>query len=421
MAEAEERASPAEIDDILTVMLRLIDFSQDLERNQRDALFRDDAGKIVYVFDENIFELFFQPAIQKHLITSAYSAHWQTGTSRYERGHVPVEAQSALIASEYLLSETLPGAEGPLIYMTGWHRRELLSRIESIIDALREKARSFKENTTVEFLAMLQLYVSGKDNVDYPENLTKDDWLNQDMDKLRAGNMNEDGLRRYRLARISARMLAASKISEPLGQLKRAMSQPIQARLRTFHLDFCPTPGESDKIRSDAEDWFDRLLEEQKITTLPGIKRARGSLWNDAQSLALIRWAATRHAQPKRKIVLITGDILVFNTYRRWYVETKPESAEHYEPFILRRASQYIPMMNLSDAHNDLSSRDAEIHKRVANLFEKIHGAIEALSWRSTFHDWARPRASADPDLKGRRKSQDFGTLLYPAAGNIWR
>lgn len=102
---------------------RLLELTRDMDRNESDADFIRNGGKILYVFDENIFELFIRP--QAYLKYARYIELFYADYWRDEIDDVAVadnmreiNAQSALITAEYIFSGVLPGQESGSIYMT---------------------------------------------------------------------------------------------------------------------------------------------------------------------------------------------------------------------------------------------------------------------------------------------------------------
>jgi hypothetical protein len=362
---------------------KILDLSLDIGRNRLDGDFVAEGGELFYVFDENLFEVFFQPSPNAHIVNSLHSANLHPTRKPRERS---IDQQIALITSEYLLAENLPGAKRNLIYMTRGHRQELRRRIGAINDKLEElfgEEPDVAINELEEKIKALAGVTSKNEAIRFSVN--DDPELTADMTTLADRGAKRDSLRRLQLTRIGAKLLAASEVSEPLDQLKRALIAPIHNRIRTLHLDFTPTRRELQLIEADTGLWLERLkdendLEDQRRRELEGKsassrRRAEGKLWTDAQSLALVRWAA-RKAYSNQRLVMITGDRITFNAYRRWYADLKPGSPSYYESFILRRASHYLPVLNLRDTDNDIS-RSPNDPLDTRSIFTRLQGNVE--------------------------------------------
>uniref|UniRef100_A0A183CN39 Toxin n=1 Tax=Globodera pallida TaxID=36090 RepID=A0A183CN39_GLOPA len=69
-----------------------------------------------------------------------------------------------------------------------------------------------------------------------------------------------------------------------------------------------------------------------------------------------------------------TGDLLLFDAYRRWYFEGRAKNAPS-EPFFIRRVSQYTPLFNPSDSGGDLQA--GNYHRR-SELFSLMRQVIDA-------------------------------------------
>ncbi len=381
----------------LAQILRLLDLNIDIEQNRDDAEFGLSGREFVYVFDENIFELFFEPNRWGYVVSSFYAKEWASPEQRSSSVWRSFEAQSALIASEYLLSEELPGARRQLLYLTPWHRRELAARVVSLTTDISDNARANIDKVVKEINQKKQLLRAFDQGPSATTPLPHlDQFLKEDLAELRAVTKEETPLRRFQLARLAAKALATSVFSEPLDQLRRVVASPLVDRLRTLNQDFSPRSDEVDEIQIDARMWYYRLKQEIASSKFATSRdRTDRAIWSDAQSMALVRWAATKRARDDQRVVLITGDIPLYNCYRRWYQELNPESKEYYEPFFLRRAAQYAPIFNLSGSRNDMSTPSA-LKQEARKLFEIITGAVEVallpfnlsrLRMRSTDHD----------------------------------
>jgi hypothetical protein len=71
----------------------------------------------------------------------------------------------------------------------------------------------------------------------------------------------------------------------------------------------------------------------------------------DAQSVAYVQFIADRlETNAAERIVLVTGDSLLFDAYRRWWSDNPKRS------FVMRRVAQYVPLVNFKDAKSSIAS-----------------------------------------------------------------
>jgi hypothetical protein len=189
-----------------------------------------------------------------------------------------------------------------------------------------------------------------------------------------------DGLERYRVTRQTAQRLVADEADIAPEQAKRIASKEFADRLVPLARLYPLTSADQDEIRDQAREWEKRFDDEIKRRGPGGPERSRGSLRNDAVSLALVLWIvqtgtapretvsgkpASDVKHPDERIVFVTGDSVMFHAYRRWYAEQTAT-----RPFVLRRLTQYSPIINLDDASSDVSG-----HRE---LFERTRIAIES-------------------------------------------
>jgi hypothetical protein len=128
--------------------------------------------------------------------------------------------------------------------------------------------------------------------------------------------------------------------------------------------------------------------------------RRRGALWDDARTLAMVRWAAVNRTSPGQRMVLVTADGLMFDAYRRWYAELDPRMPEYAEPFILRRLLQYAPIFNLADARNSLGDD-------VRTFFGQLQNIIEVTLLPINLARQGRSEAGAAPISPTRQSRAD--------------
>lgn len=339
---------------VLKQTLQLLDITRDIERNQADADFARD-GEILYVFDENVFEMFVRPYAWGPRMATFYSPLWLDGeATRPPRSWASISAQSALLASEYLISGRLPGQLEPEIYMTEWHFWELRLRIERLAEGFQQRAKSILEDMAEELARR-----------------PRPAFLRNDLGELKRhpAIWTREALERFKVTRVVATQLADDRTLEPLEQLSRIVTEPLRSRIVGLQDRFEIPPTEIDIIATNARAWRARLEEEQRLRHGPNNRGKRKSFKSDALSLAYVQWAARKWAGTQRKIVFVTGDTIVFDAYRRWHAKVDPSSSEYFDPFILRRLVQYAPIFNMNDASSDISG--------AKELFERTRAAVE--------------------------------------------
>jgi hypothetical protein len=356
--------------DALRQQVQMLSLVLDLEQNRNDVEFcsgpEQTRGKIHYVLDENVFEMFVHPRKMKSYARTFYSQFWLKVSSEHARW-ADFAAQSALVTSEYLLSGALPGQESHRIYMTEWHRGELTRRLASLVRELREERHADEtresggilETTLSALLSIKREPDQRTRREEFLKFISADRLLKDDYELLSANQKTpQDGLDRFAVARIVVRMLANDTSIEPLEQILRLVDRKkdIEGRIFNITSKFIPRGEDLQLLDSSARKWHKRLQEELELAGRPDGERAPAALWNDARSLALITWASGKCDREKERIVLVTGDQIVFNTYRRWFLQEHTSAPGQPGPFALRRLVQYTPILNLNGEFSDISS-----------------------------------------------------------------
>lgn len=382
MGEGSLNAPPKNLEaDVIDGFAGLLDLTCDIERNQIDSAFKSGGGEIIYIYDENIFETFCAPGTNNYGVNSFHSRNWLDANSRAKLppGIMPrwwhrVRAETALIAAEYAIAGDLQRNSGNRLYMTPWHRKELLNRVGAIAADLdtgeaQTRARDVDVDVVLSGLAHGQSEFpdAGPTERRVQENALKDadGVLDQE---------NEAEVARYLHNRIAARLLAWGTQNVGLCQLRRLLRPPLLDRFRTLNADFEFSKGDLATIAADADKWMERMVAHKNAI---GSERSPASLWADAQGLAMVRLLVRRYMDsPTRRIVLVTGDGLMFEAYRRWFVNvTQDQEEEFYEPFFLRRIGQYAPIFNLYDSDTDVGRKLAR--ERARELFAKVQQSVE--------------------------------------------
>lgn len=391
-------SNPVDPEKLIRQILKLVDLSRDLERNLDDSLFAKEVGEIIYVVDENIFEMFLRPHRHTEAVETFYADVWSS-SDKTDATWRPFEIQAAIIASEFLLSGELPGTLNDAIYVTEPHRWELASRTEQLTRNLRNlvEADGGKVN---EELARKVTVSKSIGQASSPAWTFHDGTISSDLRKLAEAGTTQAMIDRMRIAREVAATLARSEITEPLEQLRRVVSQPLRRQIRPLQTVFRPSEKELSAIETDAENWFKLLAKELKQ---PGHRRrdrakredTGRALLNDARSIAYLRWVANKKLNPRQRLVFVTGDPVLFDTYRRWHSEQKKAGRSQSEPFFMRRAVQFNPIFNPTDLRGDLSRGDPTGPQR-AILFSLIQQAVEVVLLPLTLFE---ARSDAEPEI----------------------
>jgi hypothetical protein len=358
-------------------IFNFLHLSNDIYRNQDDAEFADKGGQIIYVFDATVFHLFYDTVRWRHAVSSFYASRWAPGSARLQWDRV--EAQSALIASEYLLSESLPGARNRDILLTPWHRHELARNLTAVVRKTLEHpprpdviARELEQK--VELLNQIRSVDQNRDGRSPP----RDPMIDADLKELRQHVHNPEMLARYELTRRAASILVRCQHTEQLDQIHRLVSRPLLTRIKSVSDQFEVPPEDTHAILLDAQQWYMRIAREVEGIGESGrpTERRPPGIWNDARSIALCRWIARKALRRDQRIVFVTSDNRVFDAYRRWWVDEGEAFGAGEDPFLMRRSFQYTPIFNLIDAQSDVSARE-DLSPRVRQLFERIREAVE--------------------------------------------
>lgn len=369
-------------------LLRILDLSRDLERNRDDNAFGRLGGRITYVFDENIFEMFVRPWKHASHVETFHGDLWiplAGGNTKHWRS---IEAQSALVTAEYLLEADLPGATSDRIYLTDPHRWEFASRVEALSEDLQQEIAD-NPSLTSSLRGKLEMFLEFVEAAEAPGSTptrrhrlqlkTAELW--EDIDALRGSEVSPAVIERFGATRVAAEILALDTVLEPLEQIHRLGSDQIRRRLCPIAELYAPTPRELRAIEADADQWHQRLLNELVRPGRRSTDRNDRALYNDALSVAFMQWAARKATHKNERLVMITGDPVVFDAYRRWYsgpANTRPD----LEPFVLRRVTQYAPIFNFVDAKTDLSTAiNAGAPRTLSSLLmESLEATLVALS-----------------------------------------
>lgn len=414
---------------ILKRVLRLVDISRDLDRNKSDFDFTNTGGEIVQVLDENIFEMFFRPFRHTEAVQTFYDTLW-ADEKHDSADWKSYEAQSALLTAEILIGKRPNERASAPLLMTEQHRYELAKRIEDLLVeikvAVELNGKHIRRELAVKMAVLSDLERGAVDRTSVLAASLEARELGRDIKDLSAVAGRPD-LDRFRVSRVAASFLADDQLAEPLEQLRRVVSHPIRSSLRTIQTAYPPTSADRASIEADAERWYERLVAELKApahrnrvraliqqrremtseastphATSPDLGAAI-EIRNDARSLAYLRWVVRNRLSPEHRLVFVTGDPVVFDAYRRWYLERESASRDGPEPFFLRRASQYSPMFNPVDSGSDLGQVENE-QSEDSPLFTLIQQAVEASLLPLPFTDDRRGPDTVDPCFNASRE-----------------
>ena len=341
---------------VLMQLWRFLELTRDIERNDEDTRFARSDGRIDYVLDENVFETLIDPVRNARFVRLFHSNAMDLPLEQAERDSI--SAQSALVTAELLLHGRLPGQDDSKpLYLTEWHYTELSMRFFDLAEEAKQGLQNGQHSR------------SAGHRRDWTDPLTRQD-AQEFLDRAgsnRSAAANQE--ERFREVRRMARSMVEERWLQVMVQLRQLGSKSLTGRITplTEPAEFRPTSQEAREIQNNAEHWKRRLEEAiQRRAGASFSSRSVGALDNDARTLAQVLWIATHRQDDKRRCVLVTGDRLIFDAYRRWYVEQPP-----WTPFLLRRVSQYAPIINFNDAASDVALS-------AQTLFVRTREAVEA-------------------------------------------
>jgi hypothetical protein len=329
----------------LPQLARLIDIADDLHRRSSDTLDANAGRTINYIFDTNVFQLFVNPRLFPKTVSLFHSHPW--ASHKEAASWENIDEQSALLTGEYLFSGSLPGQHEASLYLTSWHRRELLLQVEHMVREVQQAANDI--DVVREFLYRMAQFRAdvalGRHQSDSAR--SRDGHVSADIEILREAGVPEAQLQTYLSTRMALEALIAGESIASLCQLQRMMSRELFGSVRKAEQLADLDDEDNRAVADEAAHWVERLTHELKVRTgtEPRLHhRLHSSILADAQSLALVHRLSNRRKSDSERTVLVTGDALLFSAYRRWHSEL-PED----EPFLLRRVAQYAPIFALGD------------------------------------------------------------------------
>jgi hypothetical protein len=378
---------------ILSQLSKLLEFTRDISRNESDTNFAEAGGKIIYVFDTNVFELFIEPDARSRYAEIFHSPVWLQDRPNISELR-NFSAQSALVAAEFLFSGRLPGQENSYIHMTEWHFGELASRRLDLTTSLKEEFAALTEGSASSSAKFQGLAETATNQ------LAVDDLTESDAKLFALQTSDASAIQRFRETRLAARYLVQDNYLIKVHQLKRIGSKEIAENIIPLSMRFRPNEVDREIIRNNRQDLLKALREEcsrrnvnlhfgapeTSSVHIPPKPRSDGALQNDADTLAYIQWIAATQLGPKERIVLVTGDSVLFDVYRSWFIRSLPGT-----PFVLRRITQYAPIINLNSAPSD-----------VANTLELFQSTKEAVEAALFVLNWPMSSKEIDSHHRGR-------------------
>ena len=348
----------------------LYDFSLDIARHDADLEFADSRldAVIHYVLDENIFEMFVRP--WEHY---EYVVREQGGrrADPEQNSRALTAMQSALFTGETLLGGCLPAqSKHGTCYVTQWHRWELLERISQFLSVIDNGTDEGLRASMNELIEAKQKLLRGDVLPDARD--PTDPLLDVDLAELEGQiGGNPDVLKRFRLVRQLAAKLAADRTLEPVQQVNRLLRANEDGRIDFVTSVALPREADWRDMRRHATRWHSRIRQEAVARAArhgSAQMKSERAIWNDAQSLALIEWTSRQLDPTEQRVVLVTGDVTVFDAYRREYEQDPSRRKSGAEPFLLRRPLQYSTLF---------SSGDGSLAKSRRTLFYSLQQIVE--------------------------------------------
>ncbi|MEH6477965.1 MAG: hypothetical protein V7727_19900, partial [Sneathiella sp.] len=235
--------------------------------------------------------------------------------------------------AETLLTGRLPGSHIEGFYMTGWHQRELAARLERHHRDIGSLGKKEIEQISKEigWKARMRERLEGKITTEPTQDDFSDYWLQTDQRSIRQESDEETSKLLGQSRRLS-RMFVKCSLSERIEQLNRIAGLGIAERIESLEVRL-RVSADSELVEA-TKMWLTRLLDESHLNR-GAAKRKRAGFVTDANSIALIQWISENHLSENQRIVLVTGDQLLYNAYRRWYCSSDSGSAEA-KNFVLR-------------------------------------------------------------------------------------
>jgi hypothetical protein len=363
-------------------LIRLIEFSGEAALNADDSYFlrssSDDRDReVIYVFDPTVFHFFLEPDDVKR----AYSAYfhlrdWRNNyRSRVDEDYwILLNEMTACLTAEYMFSGQLKGQRGGKLYTSLWHFDQLLDTCSSFILNIYDTSASDSARAVHRRRLVLNHIRAALDN-------QPDHWVEQDDPLLAADerhfqeavNRSNDAIgaqeaEALRLARRLARVVAQGRealVPDQLGLVTSLIdSQVVDSLEQRFNLSAL----DRDWVSRNARDWRSRLLKRDAARRGYVPQRREHGIEDDALSISLVQFIAREKIDHSReRIIFVTGDSLLKDTYADWYAEAYLRDPT--ESHVLRSIGYFSPILNMSDMRG---LRDSSL-----DLFQLLQAALD--------------------------------------------
>jgi hypothetical protein len=332
-------------------LAKLIEIFNEMALNAGDRRFArgditGEKGTIYYVFDETVFQAFLNPDEQRRKYAAYFHLEdWRKDGEHEEKYWILINEMISALATEYMLMTTLPGQVDRAIYMTSWHLLELGLSHSKVSANYAEMNRDPKTWADKRIEACRRLHDAIETNPNRPIDDSDDRMLETDLNSVRSNSGAKSELEldleqsSFRRARRLARIFAANKDLFVSDQLSR-LGNLSATRISVLDEKFAMTPEQKLAIESEGGRWAELLRQRMRA------ERTRHGLLRDGRSLALVQHIARYHLNKFERIVLITGDRTMLETYWSWYGEQYVEAP--WEPNVIRSMGHFSPIMNLN-------------------------------------------------------------------------
>ena len=355
-----------------------LELSAEIHRNKSDSQFRASGGQIIYCFDATVFGMFVDTSKQKwrYSVQTFNSSPWRNSPPKYWQN---IQAQSSMIAAEYLLSDQLPGAKQSKVFLSPWHFEELATQLKILTrESLgNSKGANLRKQKIQRELLKKRQFLELSSDSDKAHFDPNNEILEKDIQGMK-DFFPMASLDRYSATRNAASLLVECDESERLDQIHRILSGDFQARLANLLDLFDPLDNERNAIEHSAKEWYYRLAgwfaEKSRHSRTANSRRSPSSgLWTDARTIALCQFISDNLINPDQKLALVTSDTHLFKAYSEWWSSRSKQSQD----FILRQSMQFTPVFNFSDVNSDLTINKNQ-RKEVETIFKKIEQAVDS-------------------------------------------
>ncbi|WP_291201662.1 hypothetical protein [Hyphomonas sp.] len=371
----------ADPEKLVRLALRFLDLSLDLKRMRDDVLYQKEGHTIHYTVDANIFELFVRPWDFRGRSASFHSEDWDILANPSTRlVKESYQKQAAMLAAEYIVSDVLPGQPHPQLLISPWHRVELALRIDKMSKEFQEQALNASPK---KLEAQGRMIIEGTKAV---EDALAGKSDRAKLTKLRAAMLADfqDYLEDFSESdlppamvetRVGMEILAEDNQITPIEQLRHIVESKTVHKMRGLHRKF---PDYDETVAaSRSKHWFGLLQLECRRRNIGIVNddqddersgRSRAALWSDAQTIALVEAVSEKSGEDR--VVFVTADEIVFDTYRREFSQRAQDDSRYSNPFLLRRFRQYAPIFNLQGTNVRFGST-------LRNSFDKLNQILE--------------------------------------------